>query len=189
MEYKLGLNKKKEEIVQCNRMSVVVGAGCVFTNGKLILAGYQARKRIPMITGLGGKREGNEDPIYTAWRETLEELFEVEKISTNSIEYCLEKQPDKILESKGYIQYVFSFQVLEDILEKCREESLVSRLYETFPLTLQELLLNRKSETKEAEISQLCLLPMEGQTIAKHFMKDIKMIRGEDICLITSDDD
>lgn len=170
-------------------MVVVVGAGCVFTNNKIILGGYQSRKRIPMITGLGGKREGNEDPIQTAWRETLEELFELEIIEKIILDYCLEKKPDQILESKGYIQYVFSFSVLEDILRKCRDENVKSRLYNDFPLTLQELLLNRTTQKKESEISQLCLLPMEGQTIAKHFMKDIKMILGEDTCLITSDDD
>ena len=51
-------------------------AGSVFTDSKIILAGYQPRKKKPFISGIGGKREEGESYMDTAIRETVEELFE-----------------------------------------------------------------------------------------------------------------
>jgi hypothetical protein len=55
-------------------------AGIVFTNGTHILAGYQPRKKNPHISGLGGSKQKDESYMQTAWRETLEELFELKDI-------------------------------------------------------------------------------------------------------------
>ena len=52
-----------------------LGAGILFTDEKHVLAGYSYRKQ---ITGFGGHRRGEETPAQTAFREVVEELFEVE---------------------------------------------------------------------------------------------------------------
>ena len=49
-----------------------MGAGCIFTNGTHVLAGFQPNKKSPAISGFGGKRHGTETFTQTALRETLE---------------------------------------------------------------------------------------------------------------------
>ena len=54
------------------------GAGLVFTNGDLILCGYEPHKKIPAIYGIGGKRESTDITYYhTAFREAFEEILGV----------------------------------------------------------------------------------------------------------------
>ena len=52
-----------------------IGAGCTFLNDTHVLCGYQPHKRKAGITGIGGKREPGESILDTAFRETIEELF------------------------------------------------------------------------------------------------------------------
>lgn len=165
------------------------GAGCTFTNGRVILAGYQPRKKIPIITGLGGKKEGNEELIYTAWRETLEELFDIPEVPLSIIKKCIEKIPERVYESKGYVQYIYNFSVLEEVMKFCKEQGMKSFVYKEFPTTIQELVLERIIPIDcVPEVSVLTLLPLAGQLVAKHFLKDIQMIRGDtstsnDLCI------
>ena len=53
-------------------------AGIMFTDKNSVLAGYSSHKLA--ITGIGGKKKGDETAIQTAIRETVEELFELEEI-------------------------------------------------------------------------------------------------------------
>ena len=156
---------------------MINAAGCVFTNEKLIL------------TGLGGKLNQNEDPIHAAWRETLEELFDWDSVTEDILLYCIELTPSKIIEDKTYIQYIYTFATLERVLQECYIRMYTSDLYEKFPFTLQELLFNRNPKGR-VEVEQLSVLPMEGQCIAKHFLRDIQKIRGNsEQCLIVSSDE
>ncbi len=168
---------------------MINAAGCVFTNEKLILAGYQPHKKKPMITGLGGKLNEGEDPIHAAWRETLEELFDWETVSEYILDFCIELIPIKILEDKSYVQYIYSFEVLERVLQECYSRGCSSELYTIFPFTLEELLFHRTSKGR-VEVEQLALLPMDGQYIAKHFIRDIQKIKGNsEQCLLISSSD
>jgi 8-oxo-dGTP pyrophosphatase MutT (NUDIX family) len=54
------------------------GAGCIFTDGNLILAGYQPKG--PYISGIGGSSFDGEEPIVTAMREVMEELLGISGI-------------------------------------------------------------------------------------------------------------
>lgn len=56
-------------------------AGIVFTNGKVVLAGYQRKIRngreiSTFISGIGGATEEGETPLQTAIRETVEEIYD-----------------------------------------------------------------------------------------------------------------
>ena len=54
-------------------------AGVLFTNGHIALAGYHPYKL--QLSGLGGKRNPEDiDPLDTAFRELLEELFGVHPV-------------------------------------------------------------------------------------------------------------
>lgn len=150
-----------------------MGAGCVFTDGKHIVAGYQPEKKKPGITGIGGHREGEETYLETAYRETIEEIFHVTKeaIPVSLLPSLLQNlHPRMVKMKKGYVLVVFSFEDLAVFLKLCQTSGLRSPLYTKMPKTLIEMIQSRQIDLK-AEISILCLLPVvkhEGRM--KHFV-------------------
>jgi hypothetical protein len=157
------------------------GAGCFFFNDLYCLAGYQPRKQKPSLSGLGGKREGEEDYFQTALRETLEELFELQTVPREWIETIHANLNHKgILKNGEYIIVLYSFDDLQRILEILHENNCASPLYEEFPTNLLDLLFNRKQLESPPEISHLSLLPLvhhpsEIPFVAPHFLKDIRL--------------
>lgn len=158
------------------------GAGCIFCNSQYILAGYQPRKQKPCISGLGGKREGTEDVSFTALRETIEELFELQTVPPEWIESLLQTlKPFQLLPNGDYVSVVYSFEDLSTLLHYLHEKGCKSELYEEFPTNLLSLLFNRKLLDYPAEISHLILLPLvnhskENPFVASHFLKDIRLL-------------
>jgi hypothetical protein len=145
-------------------------AGCAFTDGKLILAGYQPNKPQPFISGLGGAKAEGETPFDTALRETLEELFEVQdppQALLSELEATL--TPSSVLQNGTYIMFVFSFADLEAILRLAKLHIAHTKMYSTFPETLVELVFGRQSQP-EAEISHLVLLPLVRHDSANPFV-------------------
>lgn len=145
-------------------------AGCMFVSNQHVLAGFEPHKKTPIITGLGGKRENGEEPLTTAWRETFEELLGWREVPDEDLERGMNQLPIKSMESKGYVQIVYSFDVLESVLKGVSKES---PLYDKLPRSVPELVFKRKQEI-ETEIPVLCILPLKGQLIANHFIKDIE---------------
>ena len=76
------------------------------------------------------------------------------------------------------------------MLQECYTRGCTSELYERFPFTLQELLFDRNPKGR-VEVEQLAVLPMDGQCIAKHFIRDIQKIKGnsEQCLLVSSSED
>lgn len=139
-----------------------MGAGCVFTDGKHVLAGYQPHKKHPGITGIGGHTEGNESYLETAYRETIEEIFHVTfaDIPKGLIEKLINTlKPQKIHCKKGYVIVRLTFQDLHLFLKICKKTGLRSPLYRKMPTTLLEILQTRGYDSK-AEISSFALLPV-----------------------------
>lgn len=139
-----------------------MGAGCVFTDGKHVLAGYQPNKKKPGITGIGGHREGEETYLQTAYRETIEEIYNVTttQIPIGLIDKLIQKMhPKKIKMKKGYIIVTFTFTDLEVFLKTCRKSGLHSPLYTEMPKTLLDVIQARGYDLK-AEISSFALLPI-----------------------------
>jgi hypothetical protein len=159
-----------------------MGAGCVFTDGKHILCGYQPHKKKPGITGIGGHKEGEETYLETAYRETIEELFHV----TNTVipigliaTLIRSMKPKKIKMKKGYVLVTFDFRDLEMFLKTCKKSGLRSPLFKKMPTTLLETIQQRTTDLK-AEISVLCLLPVvfhDGKAkdfVNPYFIQDIR---------------
>ncbi len=139
-----------------------MGAGCEFTDGKHILAGYQPHKKYPCISGIGGHTEQGETYLQTAYRETIEEIFDVEatKIPAGLIDTLIRKMcPREIRMKKGYVLVTFTFQDLEKFLKLCRRYKLKSALYTKLPKNLMQTIQHR-IQNPEAEIEALCLLPI-----------------------------
>jgi len=152
-------------------------AGCIFTNGKHVLAGYQGFKRQAFISGIGGRREQNETYIHTALRELIEELFEIDPES-KLIQLLSERIEPKSVNFQGrYILVEYTFDDLTVILNYLHVHSYSnSALYTTFPTTISELILNRK--IYNGEIKYLALLPFEKNIhIDPLFISDINLLK------------
>ena len=155
-----------------------LAAGCIFTDGNLILAGYQPTKETPIISGLGGKREGDEFMEETAIRETVEELFEIHTLPTGLVQRiemgCV---PRKVLQNGAYGAIIYNFKDLEKILRICSSYKLVSPLYTKFPKTLDQLLFGRVQGSLKPEVSHLLLLPLVNkQVIDPSFIEYIESL-------------
>ena len=163
-----------------------MGAGCVFSDGKHILVGYQPNKKKPGIRGIGGHKEGNETYLETAYRETLEELFHIEatQIPTGLIaKLSTTLKPQHYKMKKGYVMVFLTFKDLETLLILCQKAGLRSPLYSKLPKTLIETIQMRGIDLK-AEISTLCLLPVVHHTgkvkdfVNPYLVDDLRLICG-----------
>ena len=144
------------------------GAGCMFTDGVRVLAGYQ--NKTGKISGFGGKSNEGETAIQTALRETVEELFGVEVVTVELIA----KLPvsDHRIDYPQYTCFIYSFTDLETFLRRSKRVLGSSSLYEEFPETLGDLLFRRISGD-DCEVSELYLLPARNTPIAGSFKRDL----------------
>lgn len=145
------------------------GAGCLFTNGLTMLAGYQKKRGEIIMSGLGGSREEDESYMDTALRETVEELFHVKEVPPK-----LRKALKKVLKPKSvrgkevegwgvYITVIFTFEDLETLLKYAERVSLKTPIYDTFPKTVSELLFERNPHrgSSPPEIEYLTIIPVD----------------------------
>lgn len=148
-------------------------AGVLFTNGSHVLGGYQPHKKHPCISGIGGNKNEHETYVQTAFRECIEELFEIKTIPKRLFTKLTAITPKNILQSDTYINIVYSFEDLEVFLRHIKSFGLKSPLYSVFPKSIQDLILNRRM-TESAEVSHLVLLPLLPTiTINSYFLADI----------------
>ncbi len=164
------------------------GAGCMFTNGNVVLAGYQTKKGDITISGLGGNREEGESYIETALRETVEELFDIKEVPSKLLEDL--KGALKPLSIKGkevdgwgiYVTVVYTFEHLLTLLKYAKKARIKSSVYETFPTTVSDLLLQRRTSkgSSPPEIEYLTIIPIEsdyaGAPIKPEFLEDMEAL-------------
>ena len=153
-------------------------AGCLFAEGSVALAGVQKQflvgigKRLPVLSGFGGRRESSDiDWVHTALRETVEELFDVKDVPVTLLNRLRLLLPIRsVVETGGYIMIQYSFDDLVVLLTCCT--SLVSPLYKVQPRTVQDLIVKRC--VGSGEIGSLALVPrLQGITIDPHFEEDL----------------
>lgn len=149
-------------------------AGSFFTDGNLVLCGYQLNKKIPNISGFGGKREDTDKTyIETAIRETLEELFDIIPDSEIIKLINMNLIHKKLIIQDKYYMLVYTFDDLELILTILNQKEITSKLYDIFPINITDLIFKRKFEIK-SEISHLCLLPLKENIIINNdFIQDV----------------
>ena len=156
-----------------------MGAGCVFTDGKHVLAGYQPNKKHPCISGIGGHREKGENYYQTAFRETVDEIYHVSKLPTHLVPRLMnELHPKKEENHNNYIILNYNFDDFKKFLKICKKSGLESPVYKNIPRTLMEAIKEREVDLA-AEITHLCLLPVirdfEGRSfVHPAFLKDMK---------------
>jgi len=152
-------------------------SGCIFIDKNLVLAGYQPNKDLAYISGIGGHREDGEAFQQTAFRETLEELFNVNSFPKGLLEKIENTiVPQRIIKNEMYAFIVLTFKDLEEILRICKRYRLKTPVYKQFPLTLNQLIFNRLFDP-DAEITHFALIPMiKNISIDPHFVEDIGLI-------------
>jgi 8-oxo-dGTP pyrophosphatase MutT (NUDIX family) len=153
------------------------GAGVLFTNRQIALAGYHPYKAY--LSGIGGKCESSDRTIVdTAFRETIEELFGLESVPLSLLDLLAKEfsSPDMILGYSKYIVYVYSFKDLSRFLHLCKRFGLESPLYSSFPESLESLLLQRTST--KGEINQLAIVPVTAVApiLDPLFQRDLEKI-------------
>jgi hypothetical protein len=156
------------------------GAGVLFTNRQVALAGYHQYKTC--LSGIGGKREASDrTPQETAFREALEELFSLSVVPSTILKQLCEvfSTPDPILVSSNYIVYVYSFADLTHLLHLCKMFGLVSPVYLSFPETIEDLLFQRIQGA--GEVSHLAIVPVVKvpPVLESFFQRDLEKIRIE----------
>jgi hypothetical protein len=159
------------------------GAGILFSEGPLALAGVQKERMLGLndtstLSGFGGRREPDDiDWCHTAWREVIEELYNETVlpptlIMTLRVKIPLRHDPTY---SNGYVMFCLTFGDLELAMRICAKPKykMHSNLYRTMPLTLQELLMNRLP-ISNTEIGSLALIPIiRPVKIAQEFLQDL----------------
>jgi 8-oxo-dGTP pyrophosphatase MutT (NUDIX family) len=161
---------------------MAAGAGCMFTNGRVVLAGFQPK--ISKISGFGGASKAYETPFETAIRETLEELLGVTEVPHEVIA----KMPECIrhIAYPAYTCFLYSFDDLETILRRARRYYLTSEYYVDFPTTVGDLVL-RRHISEGMEVTDLFLTPLNTNTVlCKSFQKDLATV--SEICLNNTED-
>ena len=148
-------------------------SGVLFTDGNVLLAGYQPKQK--SIGGIGGKAKPGETAHETAMREMLEELFGYTDVPGDLLK-DVQLSPQKILWSKDYIVYVYSFGDLEVMLDIIKWHGIPSPFYDRIPFGCGDLVFKRKV-VPGAEVSHLCVLPCENQDITPELLGDISGLR------------
>jgi hypothetical protein len=155
-----------------------MSAGCLFTDGKHVLAGLQKKNEKLVLSGFGGKVEPTDACVIdAAIRETIEELLGIEAVPPEVVRYIMTSYiPRNQFKNGDYHVFLYEFWDLLDFLHICQGFGLKSPLYEIFPTSLLELILNRKI-IEEAEVKELCLLPFKAfDQIADEFLSDLRML-------------
>lgn len=157
--------------------SHVRAAGIFFSDDRHLLAAYQRKNGKLIISGLGGKQETSDPTLYyTAVRETLEELYDIQPSTglINQIIHAL--KPHVSLDVEGYANFYLSFDQLTSLMEMVAADT-TSPIYRTMPHTLTELIQNRRP-LPNSEISALALMPMEcNAQIDPEFNGDINQFK------------
>jgi hypothetical protein len=154
-------------------------AGLLFSDAIHVLGGWQPTKKTPIISGFGGSIKPEEDWQTAAVRETLEELFDIEKPPLELITQIKETllSPSShlhICTSDNYTYATLYFSDLITILNLTSDSGIQSPIYPNgIPLTLSDLIFNRIF-TPKSEVQQLVLLPVDQNIkLDPYFIEDI----------------
>jgi len=157
------------------------GAGLVFRDkhtSKVILCGYEPRKKYPALYGIGGKRETQDaTPYETAFREAFEELCGIVLSKRHLQTLAALHTPYEVETHHGYVMFHYDFHQLETFLKYLKRQSEKSPFYSQFPQTLGDLLFKRKADVS-TEMKQLCLLPLvfPPPPISNDLKEDIRRV-------------
>lgn len=174
----IGLPWKKPDPPKSATMLEFEGAGCIFTDGSMVLAGYQPKKGNKLISGFGGSRKAGENYFDTALREVLEELLEIKPSEQLLATLNLEFQPSRVIINGTYIVLQYSLNDIGTLLDIVARFYSHSPIYSDMPMTLIEIVFRRK-HLKGMEVPNVILLPLINDFIIdSNFRKDIELLQS-----------
>jgi hypothetical protein len=152
-------------------------AGILFTDGKLVLAGFNHHRFC--ITGIGGKKKDNETPVQTAVREMLEELFELDGVPDSLKKTIMNVLTfDNVMSNQTYTVFIMNFNDLQRVCREVFATNCPSKVYDEIPLTISDLLLKRKI-LRDSEFSHLSLLPcVYNISLDQNLLSDIYFFKN-----------
>lgn len=154
------------------------GAGCIFTDGTMVLAGYQPKKGNKLISGFGGSRKAGENYFETAMREVLEELLEIKPNEQLLNALNIEFQPSRVIINGTYIVLQYSLNDIGTLLDIVARFYSHSPIYSDMPMTLIEIIFKRKY-LKGMEVPNIILLPLVNDFIIdRNFRRDIELVQN-----------
>ena len=134
-----------------------MSSGIVFKSETHVLMGYQPDKH--MISGIGGKPIGNETPIETAFRETIEELFGLQP-SKNLLDILVDNFGFKpAVKNTSYTMFIYTIDELLRFLCVVKSHSGPSPYYAHFPTSVDSLVFDRRTPVG-VEVTHLCMVPI-----------------------------
>jgi len=157
-------------------------AGVLFLEGPAALAGVQKHRLVAegkhpaKLSGFGGrKEEGDIDWVHTAYRETIEELFDVKKVPFALINELRASIPYREhIQSGSYFNLRLTFDDLKKLLLITVKHVPTSLLYRKMPLTLDDLIFKRSPQAT-SEIGALALVPVfQMSEIDSDFSADLQ---------------
>jgi len=158
-------------------------AGVLFTDGEQVLAGLQMDSNdTKSLSGFGGAKEPGETYMDTSLRELVEEFFDSTDVPKKLIDTLKQKlKPYYIYQVDTYIIVVYTFKQLRSMLRIIAKSGLQSRLYDTIPLEIYELVLYRHPIT-DCEILSITMIPLNIQypyasIVNKDFQMDLKLYK------------
>jgi hypothetical protein len=148
-------------------MDAFFGAGILFVSedGRSVLSGYHPK--LNRLSGFGGKCHEDEEPLETAVREIVEEIFGLFDISQEcslELSSCIRNIPKN---NADYILYIESETRLFEMAYILQKNNYVSPYYLEFPKNSFEL--NNFRQQKE---------DMEITRIDYFFIRDLQDKRG-----------
>lgn len=156
-------------------------AGVLFTDKRIVLGGWQPRKAMPKVSGIGGLRNGDEPYMVTALREMVEELYGCAEVPVALLHKLMNKfEPVKVFRNQTYITVVYSFDQLAGMLECINKAGIITYYYVRPPKNHKDLIFKRQ-KSATAEVESFALLPVamfDGGCIDPDFVADVKIYKN-----------
>jgi len=168
----------KKHVVKPATVETFESAGCLFTDGTHVMAGYQPKRGTKLISGFGGGRKTGESYFDTAMREVLEELLEIKPSETLLDALNLQFQPSKVLINGSYIILQYSLSDIDTLLDIVSRHYSHSPIYSEMPFGLSDLIFKRKF-LKGMEVQSILILPLAKDFLVDgNFRKDIDLVKN-----------
>lgn len=164
------------------------GAGIMFTNSITALVGYKIINGAWMLSGFGGKREGDEEYYQTAIRETFEELYET-NVTDEMVKYVEDRiKVSQVINNKGYVLMICNYEQLNRIMLAAIRYVLDSPVYPALPYN-SSTLVGTRNNASLAEYIYVGFVPIHmllaenpPVSVDKHLISDAEHVKtGDDI--------
>jgi hypothetical protein len=148
-------------------------AGILFQHDTKFLSGWNPS--LGAWSGFGGKRRGSETSVQTAFREVIEELFQVNIRAEHLSALEVILSPYDFAQNGSYVVFFMNVSSLFQISVFLEKKGYRSPLYSSFPTNVIDLLEARNLPVVNTfEITHLCFLDVSSSApLDPYFKSDL----------------